>query len=414
MFKRTVVVGLLLAVVSLTGVAAAQSTVKIGAAFPLTGSLATTGQDLKTAVEVAMDIINNAHPELSALTLAASEGLPNLGGAKVEFVFVDTQGDPSTGQNQVLRLITREQIAAVIGAYQSSVTKTTSAVAERYGVPYLNGASVQEDLTERGFQWFFRTTPVASTFAQTYFEFLRDIREQGITVETVAIVYENTDYGTSVAREIRSRAQALGYDIVADIPYNANTTDVTSQVTLLRQADPDVAFFISYTSDAILYINTMRNLNYRPRMIIGDNSGFTDPSFRMNVAEYAQELINRSEWVVGPEGSVSYLVNQMYRTRTGYDLDGSSSRVLQAALIIADAINRAGSTDPQAIRQALRETNLSPEQIIMPWPGVRFDETGQNMEARVVLQQLKGDDYVTIWPAANAEAELEWPYKGWQ
>ena len=140
--------------------------VKIGAIFPLTGNAASAGIHAKAALEVALDIINNAHPELGNFPLAKNAGLAGLGGAKVEVVFADNQGSPATGQNQALRLITEEKVVALTGAYQSGITLTASAIAEKYGIPFVNGESVAANLTERGFKWFFRTTPIADRLRQ--------------------------------------------------------------------------------------------------------------------------------------------------------------------------------------------------------------------------------------------------------
>ena len=163
--------------VALAGTASAQEkTVKIGAVFPLSGNAASAGVHAKAAIEVAMDIINNAHPELGNFPLAKNAGLAGLGGAKVEVVFADNQGSPATGQNQTLRLITEEKVVALTGAYQSGITLTASAIAEKYGIPFVNGESVAANLTERGFKWFFRVTPVASDFAKIYYDFLKDMK----------------------------------------------------------------------------------------------------------------------------------------------------------------------------------------------------------------------------------------------
>ncbi|MBO0758560.1 MAG: ABC transporter substrate-binding protein, partial [Bradyrhizobiaceae bacterium] len=123
--------------VLLTGAALAQGTIKIGAIYPLSGVAASAGANGKAAIEVALDIINNAHPELGDLPLARNAGLANLGGAKVEAVFADNQGTPAAGQNQAIRLITEEKVVALNGAYQSGITLTASAAAEKYGIPFL-------------------------------------------------------------------------------------------------------------------------------------------------------------------------------------------------------------------------------------------------------------------------------------
>src|ERR1700754_1831020 len=120
---------------ALASQASAEDKVKIGVVFPLTGNAASPGLHGKAGLEVAADIINNAHPELGNFPLAKNAGLAGLGGAKVEVIIADNQGNPATGQNQALRLITEDKVAAVFGSYQSGVTLTTSAIAEKYGVP---------------------------------------------------------------------------------------------------------------------------------------------------------------------------------------------------------------------------------------------------------------------------------------
>src|SRR3954462_4671716 len=189
----------LVSVLAAGSASAQDKTIKIGAVFPLSGNAASAGVHAKAAIEVALDIINNAHPELGDFPLAKNAGLAGLGGAKVEVSFADNQGSPATGQNQALRLITEEKVVALTGAYQSGITLTTSAIAEKYGIPYLNGESVAANLTERGFKWFFRVTPIASDFAKIYSEFLADMKASGAKTDSIALVHDNTEYGTSVA-----------------------------------------------------------------------------------------------------------------------------------------------------------------------------------------------------------------------
>src|SRR4029077_17094109 len=216
-----------------------EKTVKIGAVFPLSGNAATAGAHTKAAIEVAMDIINNAHPELGNFPLAKNAGLAGLGGAKVEVVFADNQGSPATGQNQALRLITEEKVVALTGAYQSGITLTASAIAEKYSIPFVNGESVAANLTERGFKWFFRTTPIASDFAKIYYEFLTDMKAAGAKTDNVALVHDNTEYGTSVASVITSVFKEKGQNIALDIAYAVNATDVQGQVLQLKEKKPD-------------------------------------------------------------------------------------------------------------------------------------------------------------------------------
>ena len=413
MTKLTWIIGAVLAAMW-TLPAAAADAVKIGVVFPLSGNAASAGKAALAAVELGAEIVNNAHPELQGLPLAESAGLPNLGGAKIEIVSADHQGNPSVGQSQTLRLITQEKVAAMLGAYQSNVSFTATAVAERYGIPFVVGDSVAANITGRGYKWVFRVTPIASDFAKNYMLFLADMKKAGHNVKSIAIINENTDYGTSVAGTVQQAAKEHGFEVVASIPYNANSSDVSAQVLQLKEKKPDCAIFISYTADTILYLKTMQNLDYLPAMIIGDDSGFSDPSFIPSVGDIAQGVMNRSTWDIGKPGSVTYKINELYKQKTGRDLDDTSGRDMQAFFVLAAAINRAGSTDPAKIQKALQETDFKPEQLMMGYRGVKFDQTGQNTEAATYLIQLQGKEYKAVWPDKSATAKLEWPMKGWK
>ena len=393
--------------------AAAQEPVRIGAVFPLTGASASEGTALRDADQVAADIINSPHPGLSALPLGAGAGLPGLGGRKVELVFADHQGSPSTAQSQVLRLITQDKVVALTGAYQSSSTLTASAVAERYGIPFVSGESTAPSLTERQFKWFFRTTPIGTDFGIAYDDFLNEMKSKGKTVNTVAVINENTEYGTSVGDAIVKALDGHGVKVIQRIPYAASGTDVSAQVLQLKQANPDVAIFVSYTSDAILFMKTMHNLDWKPAILIGDDSGFSDTSFVSAVGDLAQGLIDRSSYDIGKPGSVPYIINELFKQKTGHDIDDTAARGMQGFFVLCDAINRAGSTDPAKIQAALKATELKPEQLMVSYKGVKFNAQGQNELGSTLLVQLIKNDYIPIWPDQAATAQPQLPFAGW-
>jgi branched-chain amino acid transport system substrate-binding protein len=406
--------GAMLLVAGLFAPAFAADTVKIGVIYPLSGNAASAGQSAKEAIELGVELVNSPHPGLTIPLADKGAGLPNLGGAKIELVGVDHQGNPSVGQSQTLRLITQEHVAAMLGAYHSSVSLAATAVAERYGVPFLVADSVALNITGRGFKWTFRTTPIASDFARSYSEFLHDMKAAGKKVDSIAIVNENTDYGTSVAGSILEAAKAAGITVAAQIAYSANSTDVSAQVLQLKDKQPDAVIFVSYTADAILYMKTLKNLDYLPPMIIGDDSGFADPSFIPAVGELSQGVMNRSAFDAGKPGSNSYVVNELFKKKTGRDLDDTSARWMEGFFVLSDAINRAGSTDPAKIQAALKATDLKPEQLMIGYKGVKFDETGQNTLASTYLIQLHGKEYKAVWPTAQATVPLMWPMTGWK
>ncbi|MGB8122986.1 MAG: ABC transporter substrate-binding protein [Pseudolabrys sp.] len=387
--------------------------VKIGVIYPLTGNAASAGQSAKDAVELGVEIVNRGYPELKAMPLGATVGLPNLGGAKIVLVLADHQGNPQVGQQQTLRLITQDQVIAMLGSYHSSVSLVATAAAERQGIPFLVADSVALNITTRGFKWTFRSGPIAPDFAKAYTEFLTDLKKSGKKIDTIAIVNENTDYGSSVAASILEAAKAANINVAAQIPYNANTSDVSAQVLQLKTAKPDAVIFISYTADTILYFKTMKNLDYLPSIIIGDDAGFSDPTFIPNVGDLAQGVVNRSAFDIGKPGSNSYIINEMFKAKFNRDLDDTSARWMQGFFVLADAINRAGSTEPDKIQAALKATNLTADQLMIGYRGVKFDESGQNTLSATYLIQLQGKQYVSVWPEDRATAKFAYPMKGW-
>jgi len=175
--------------------------VVIGVIYPMTGNLAQLGIDSVTAIRMAADLYNGKS-ELDLPSMKKStDGLPGLGGAKIRLVVVDHQGKPDVGQAEAERMVTHEKVTAIIGAVFSSVTATTSQVAERYGVPHLNAESSSPILTERGFKWFFRTSPHDRHFSLAMFDFLKDFeKRKAITFKTVGLMHEDTLFGVDSAK----------------------------------------------------------------------------------------------------------------------------------------------------------------------------------------------------------------------
>ncbi|MDE2332593.1 MAG: ABC transporter substrate-binding protein, partial [Bradyrhizobium sp.] len=228
------------------------------------------------------------------------------------------------------------------------------------------------------------------------------------------LVHDTTEYGTSIASVITSAFKEKGVAIAEDISYAVNATDVQSQVLQLKEKKPDVVIMVAYTSDAILYSKTMQALDYKPPMIIADDSGYSDPSFIKSVGKITQGVFNRSSWSVGPPGSPTAIIADMYKKKSGDEMDDTAGRQMQAFFVLCDAIDRAGSTDPAKIQAALKATDLKPDQLMMGYKGIKFDEKGQNTLASGVIIQLQdGAHYVSVWPKATAEKAPVMPFKGW-
>ncbi len=390
--------------------------VTIGVIYPFSGSLEATGADIRHGIELAVEIINGEFK--LEMPLARTAGLPNLRGAKVKVIYADHAGDPDQGVEAARRLIEEEKVVALVGCYNSSVTAPASQVAEAASVPFLNPDSTSPTLTQRGFRWFFRTTADDAIFVRNFFDFLADLQQKrGIALGSVAIVYENTLFGTGVGQLERRYAQEAGLKVVADVPYSANATSVEAEVQRIIASGASLVMQSSYAQDAILYMQTYKAMGYRPQALLAMDAGFISPVFIETLGDDANYILSREVWApdLGETRPLIRQVNTLFRGRYGTNMTGNSARAFTGLIVLADAINRAGSTEPEAIRQALLETDIPAEQLIMPWKGVRFDsETGQNTLAQGIIVQIQDRAYYTVWPWDLATRELIWPMPDWE
>src|SRR5438067_13371312 len=178
--------------------AAPPQEVVIGAVYPLSGGLAKVGNDIKSAIELAVELVNDDVDV--PVPLGKGKGLPHLGGAKLRVVFADHQSAPEKGLSEAERLVTQEKVVALMGSYNSNVTATASQAAERLQIPFLNADSTSPLLTTRGFRWFFRTTPTDDEFSENFFKFLDKMKKKGKASKSVGRMYENTLFGTDVSK----------------------------------------------------------------------------------------------------------------------------------------------------------------------------------------------------------------------
>ena len=395
---------------------AAQDEVVIGVLYPLTGPVAQVGIDAVAAVKTAVEIINE-DVDLN-VPMGPGVGLPNLGGAKVRIVVIDHGGKPDVGLAEAERLITQEGVHALFGAYYSSVTATASQVAERYQIPFLNAESTSAKLTERGFKWFFRTTPHDGEFTATMYEFMADFQSmKGAKLKTVGILHEDSVWGSGSGKAQEDMAAAGGYEVVNDIAYDKTTTSLTAEVQRLKAAAPDVLLPSSYTSDAMLFLRTAKELDYNPKLLIAQNAGYTDPTFLETLGADAEGAITRSPFNSDLAESIPLIneVNARFREHSnGRDLSDVPVRAFTGFLTLVDAINRAGSTDPEKIRIALTETDIPPEKLIVPWRGIKFGSDGHNMLVRGILMQVQNGKYCTIYPFDLASCEVIYPMPTWE
>ncbi|HOJ14656.1 MAG TPA: ABC transporter substrate-binding protein [Deltaproteobacteria bacterium] len=401
--KGVVVFGLSVLLVLSAGQAskaAGPKEIKIGNILPLSGPSASVGLQNKQAVELATEKIN------------AAGGIKSLGGAKLVNVFTDSKGDPNVGVTAAEQLINTEKVVLISGAWNSAVTYPSTQVAERYQVPYVVPVSVADKITERGFKYTFRIAAKDSWWTDYQFKFLEEQKKlTGTKIETMAFVYENGDWGTGMAKQWHERAKKFGYKVVLDEAYPSTASDLTPVVMKIKTKKPDVILLTSNAADAILLTNTMATMKVKAKAIIGTGGGHADPAFRKNTGKNCEYMFDVVEWETDLGRPQIPALNAEFKKRYGYDLAGESVDAFASVYVIADALERAKSTDPKKIRDALAATKLCVGQgklgiDILSYDCIEFDKTGQNKHAGIVLVQfrdVKGTmERVTVFPTKVA------------
>ena len=390
--------------------ARAAEEVVIGAVYPLTGNNAQVGLDAKAAYEVAAEIVNGTHAPIDTL-MGGGGGLSRLGGAKIRLVFADSQGDPQKARAEAERVITQDKAVAIIGSYTSATAATISQVTERYEVPYVSADNSSPSLNQRGLKWFFRTGPHDEMFTQAMFDFFADIaKKTGRPAKSVALFYEDSIFGSDSSTVQRKLALAAGMTIAADIRYRASSPSLSAEAQKLKSANADVILPSSYTSDAILILRAMNEIGYKPKAIMAQAAGFQEGAFLTGAGALAEGCMSRSSFALDAVKLRPAIpaIQALYAAKNHKDLNDNTSRELTALMVLADAINRGGSAKPVDIQTALKATDVAGSQTIMPWKGIKFDETGQNTLCNPVIQQISGGVYKTVWPFDLAAVDTVW------
>lgn len=420
-FKSRMTIWLLIAVAVtlMLGVAPAptlaqEKIIKIGTIFPLTGPVALAGQRCKAAVETAVEIINNKHPNIK-VPLAAQAGV--LGGYKFVLVHADSQGKPDVGKAEAERLINQEGVWALIGAYNSSVSMPASMVAERAKKIFMCGASSSAALTQRpDMKFFFRTASTDEVESHEFVEVLKWLNktQKNANVKTLGLIYENSVFGKHAAEEAKKAAAAGGFTVVADVPFTPGATNLDSEVQTVKSKNPDALFGAVLGADYALMVKTMKKMNWIPKVSLNYCSGYQDPVIAKQLgpdADYFMGSTGYSPEFAGMMPAVAE-VEKIFKTKTGgVPFDSDSIQETIAMLVLAQAIEKAQSLDPEVVAKTLY-ANTWPSPLSLSGK-VAFAPGGQNKLALSIVTQLQGGSYKRIFPTEKADTKPIFPMKPW-
>lgn len=376
---------------------AAAKEVNIGVLYPTSGSQARFGQMCVNATRLAVDDVNNAG------------GIKSLGGAKMNPIYADIQSDPGVTRNQAERLMATGNLTAATGSYVSTYTLVATEVAERYKIPYITG-SIANKITARGFKFTYQVSPKAEMFGRMQMEFAGKIAGKG---KRAAVVFEDTDYGTSTSKGLIDGAKEVGLDVVLVEPYTAKFTDATPLVNKIKASRPELLFPVSYITDALLLIRTMKQFNVNAGVIAG-GAGYLIPDFYKDLGKDAEYVFSVGSWNYDINCPEVPGFSAAYEKRFGEFLMEHAGEAYVMIWVLADALERAASADPLKVRDALAQTDLRKGPgSVMPGCRVQFDETGWNKWVHPVMTQWQKGELRTVYPASDARVKPVWPVPDW-
>lgn len=372
---------------------------KVGHIHPLSGFLAFDGGLVVNGLTLAVEEIN------------AAGGIKSMGGAKLTLVGGDSQGKVEVGMAESERLI-REGVVALMGPYQSPVAYAVSQLAEKERTPFVITIAVADNVTERGFEYTFRVQPNARAMTVRSLDHLGDLaKATGVTVKTIAMLHEDGLFGTSVAAHVERHAKNLGMDLVLKVGYNVRTPDVTTEITKVKAARPDLVVVTGYFGDGLLIARTATEARLETKAVMGiANGGFSNPKFLADQPQLADLIMDGNYWH-NPRSERAKRVMEAYQKRFNASMSSHSVQSYSATMVLRDALERAGSPDRAKIREALAKTNLGDH--ILPQGPIQFDKTGENVNAQPVLLQNQGGKTLVVGPAQFAEAKAVFPVPRW-
>lgn len=375
----------------------AKDTIKVGVLYPLTGNNATAGTESVKCLETVAELINGSYD--IDFPGASTEGIQSMGGAKIEIIAADTQASAEVSATEAERLITEEGVDALIGCDLSSCTKTASAVAEKYGVPFINGESSSDSLVGRGLDYFFHVGPNDSLLIASSFDYLDSVRDS-VGIDSVAICGSDDDSGTNFVKYCEQEAQERGYEVKTSFTYSNDAATLSSECMKLKSSEADVLLIFALTAPAILYLQTMEEMDINFKTMITARGGFIATEFFDTVGDASEYVMTENTWSLDSVSDKPYVaeINDMCVEKAGCAMNGNYARAMQAFFVLVDALERAGSADGEALKDALWATDMDSSSLICPWEGIKFSEDGQNVYAAGIMTQVQNGKYVTIDP----------------
>jgi branched-chain amino acid transport system substrate-binding protein len=365
---------------------AATKKVKIGFINSITGPEAPIGENLSNGVTLAIEDLKKE-------------------GIDVDLIREDDTGKPEKAMAAFEKLGTRDNVTGIVGPYTSKCAAALAKLAEKYRVPLLIPVASKDDITRQNLQWTFRLSATTNDYATI----LLDMATKLGKPKTMAIIDENTDFGTSGAKSAKEYAAKKGITIVADEAYSPGSPDYRSTLANIKAKNPDLVFMVSYVADAILLMRQSREIGLTPQAFLGAGAGFATVQFA-NEKDISNDVFSSTQWTPDVNWPGAKEFNATYKSRFGKEPTYHATTAYESMIIMAETAAKANG-NPARTRDLLKRGK---------WNGVmgevRFADydgyTNQNKH-QMLVEQIQNGAHETVYPPQFAPKKPVYPFPGW-
>jgi branched-chain amino acid transport system substrate-binding protein len=379
---------------------AAPPDILVGSLHPITGPTAVDGLSIANGFLLALQQKNEAG------------GIKSLGGAQMRIILMDTESKPKVGEAAAEKLI-RDGCVALAGSYNSPVSMVTTQVAEKNEIPHLITISVADEILQRGFKYCFRVQPDSSNMAELTCKYVRELSDKHkLDLKTIAHMHIS-GFGASIANKVKDFAPKYGFQVIGSASYGFGVSDLTTEISKIKEMNADVIFDTGYLADGILKIRTYANLKVEPKGgIIGcSNGSYSNYSAAKELGGLLNYIMDGNYYYNPRSPLTPKVIDEYQKWFKQVGFQSHSVHAYDAGLVLINALERCASRDPKKIREAIAKTNL--KEHMAPGEPIQFDETGQNKNAMITLQQVQKGEIKVVLPEQYSDAKPMYPMPPW-
>jgi len=388
-----------------SALAQTQAPLRVGALFPLTGTMSDLGQETFEGAKIALDLVNEAG---------------GIKGTPVEFVLADVP-TPAAAKQAAQRLIAQDKVPVILGCYGSAQTLAIVDITEENQTVLWVDTAWSSAVFDKPRRWTFRTSTYAKPIAENAVDFISKRLLQSLTVDRrsakVIIVHEDGPYGASVAQEVSAAAQKAGMNISKSVPYNRLADDLSETVKVIRAENPDIMIAISFPNDAVALTKQLKKEKYWPKAVMTTSTGWALFTLPADIGADAEGIFvsdapaNIKPDTLTEQGrNLRDRLTERFRRKTGRAPSPFAMMGFVAAYsLLKDVMTNA--KDPSSaleIRKAAISADVPSGSYPNGW-GLKFEDSGQNQREPVVIEQWQDGSLVTVDPPDAALGRLRLP-----